>query len=45
VGYWYQTEPHKEFEPILPVEDRLPLPDILPFNEETFKKVFSHQNP
>ncbi|MDH7601573.1 MAG: DUF2961 domain-containing protein [Armatimonadota bacterium] len=24
VGYWYQTEPHKPFPPILPVEKRLP---------------------
>lgn len=24
VAYWYQTEPHKEFPPILPVSERLP---------------------
>lgn len=24
VGYWYQTEPHKPFAAILPVEERLP---------------------
>ncbi len=24
-AYWYQTEPHKPFEPILPAEKRLPL--------------------
>ncbi|MGI5895011.1 MAG: glycoside hydrolase family 172 protein [Candidatus Merdivicinus sp.] len=24
-AYWYQTEPHKNFEPMLPVEKRLPL--------------------
>ncbi len=24
VGYWYQTEPHKPFKPILPVDERLP---------------------
>ena len=24
-AYWYQTEPHKPFEPILPVEERLPV--------------------
>ncbi|MGC8861806.1 MAG: glycoside hydrolase family 172 protein [Armatimonadota bacterium] len=24
VGYWYQTEPHKPFPPMLPVEKRLP---------------------
>jgi len=23
-AYWYQTEPHKPFEPMLPVEERLP---------------------
>jgi len=23
-AYWYQTEPHKKFEPLLPVERRLP---------------------
>lgn len=24
-AYWYQTEPHKPFEPMLPVEQRIPL--------------------
>lgn len=24
-AYWYQTEPHRPFEPLLPVEKRLPL--------------------
>jgi len=24
VAYWYQTEPHKKFRPMLPVEERLP---------------------
>jgi hypothetical protein len=24
-AYWYQTEPHMAYEPILPVEKRLPL--------------------
>lgn len=28
VGYWYQTEPHKPFPKLPPVEDRLPLEDI-----------------
>ncbi|MCP4760794.1 MAG: DUF2961 domain-containing protein [archaeon] len=23
-AYWYQTEPHKKFEPLLPVKERLP---------------------
>ena len=26
-AYWYQTEPHLPFPPLLPVEDRLPRPD------------------
>ena len=26
VAYWYQTEPHKEFAKMLPVELRLPNP-------------------
>jgi len=26
-AYWYQAEPHKALPPILPVKDRLPLPD------------------
>ncbi len=25
VAYWYQTEPHKTFRPMLPVQERLPL--------------------
>jgi len=27
-AYWYQTEPHIEFQPILPVEERLPLDSV-----------------
>jgi hypothetical protein len=27
VAYWYQTEPHRPFPPLLPVAQRLPLPD------------------
>lgn len=27
VAYWYQTEPHKIWAPMLPVEDRLPRPE------------------
>lgn len=26
-AYWYQTEPHRPFEPMPPAEERLPLPD------------------
>jgi hypothetical protein len=44
-AYWYQAEPHKEFDALLPVEKRLPLPDILPFKGESLKKVFEHPNP
>ncbi|GAB2572207.1 glycoside hydrolase family 172 protein [Gracilibacillus alcaliphilus] len=41
-AYWYQTEPHRSVEPILPVKQRLPLPDILPFNQEDLKKCFDY---
>ena len=41
-AYWYQTEPHTEFYPILPVKKRLPLPDILPFDKEEQKKYFNY---
>lgn len=40
--YWYQTEPHKDHPLILPVHERLPLPDILPFNEEDLRKCFDY---
>lgn len=43
-AYWYQTEPHKPAAEILPVKDRLPLPDIKPFNPETLKQCFSHDS-
>ena len=26
-AYWYQTEPHAAFPPLLPVSERLPRPD------------------
>ena len=26
VAFWYQTEPHKEFDPFPPVDRRLPTP-------------------
>ncbi len=29
VAYWYQTEPHYEFQAMLPVEERLPRPDMV----------------
>lgn len=28
VGYWYQTEPHAAFPALLPVKQRLPIPEI-----------------
>jgi len=40
--YWYQTEPHKDHPIILPVHQRLPLPDILPFNDEDIKQCFDY---
>lgn len=33
-AYWYQTEPHKEFKPMLPVGDRIPGPSMLKINKE-----------
>jgi len=27
VAYWYQTEPHRTFSSLLPMDERLPLPD------------------
>jgi hypothetical protein len=37
---WYQTEPHRPFPPLPPVKDRLPLPDILPFDGSSLKACF-----
>lgn len=41
-AYWYQTEPHKDHPLILPVDQRLPLPDILPFNSHDFNACFDN---
>jgi len=41
-AYWYQTEPHKIFEPLLPPDERLPLPEVQPFNEKEFRKYIEH---
>ncbi len=41
-AYWYQTEPHKDHPLILPVDQRLPLPDILPFNTQDFNACFDN---
>lgn len=39
-AYWYQSEPHKEFNELLSVNDRLPLDDLKPFNKDELKKIF-----
>ena len=39
-AYWYQTEPHKPVAQIRPVAERLPLPDVLPFDPERLKSIF-----
>lgn len=44
-AYWYQSEPHLPFAPLPKVNDRMPLPDILPFDEESNRQQFAHQNP
>jgi hypothetical protein len=36
VAYWYQTEPHKQFPRMLPMEQRMPIPD-----KESLKRYFS----
>ena len=41
-AYWYQTEPHQKFEPMLPPDKRMPLPEIQPFDEKEFEKYIEH---
>jgi hypothetical protein len=41
-AYWYQTEPHRPFPSLLPVKDRLPLPDILPLDGSSLKACFDY---
>ncbi|MFC4600924.1 glycoside hydrolase family 172 protein [Cohnella hongkongensis] len=41
-AYWYQTEPHKDHPLILPVNERMPLPDYLPFNAQDMKICFDY---
>ncbi|MGO4937616.1 glycoside hydrolase family 172 protein [Fundicoccus sp. Sow4_H7] len=41
-AYWYQTEPHKDFPIILPVDERLPLPDILGHNPNEMDDYFGY---
>lgn len=36
-AYWYQTEPHMKYDPILPVGKRLPLEDIITDYDEIAK--------
>jgi hypothetical protein len=44
-AYWYQQEPHRSFGTLPKVEQRMPLPDIKPFNHASLEKIFSHSNP
>lgn len=39
-AYWYQREPHQRYDALPDVQQRLPMPDILPFDPEGLKKVF-----
>lgn len=43
-AYWYQNEPHLKFEPLLPVKDRLPLPDGADPTSEEQEPYFNYQN-
>lgn len=38
-AYWYQTEPHMDYEPILPAKDRLPLQEIEPMDMAEMMKL------
>lgn len=44
-AYWYQDEPHQSFAPILPVQERLPLPDINDPKPEDQVHLFDYPNP
>jgi hypothetical protein len=44
-AYWYQDEPHQPFSQLPKVGQRLPLPDIKPFNPVSLDKIFGHSNP
>ncbi|CUX27174.1 glycoside hydrolase family 172 protein [Clostridium sp. C105KSO13] len=41
-AYWYQTEPHKSFDEMLPMEKRLPLPTIVAPKEEEIEEFFNY---
>jgi hypothetical protein len=44
-AYWYQAEPHLPYSPLPGVKERLPLPDIEPFNHQSLIQQFQHKNP
>lgn len=37
-AYWYQAEPHKIFDPLLPADERMPIPDTRKVDIEELKK-------
>ncbi|MBU5365504.1 glycoside hydrolase family 172 protein [Enterococcus devriesei] len=41
-AYWYQTEPHKEFQELLPMAERLPLPNIKEATAEDTREFFNY---
>ena len=40
-AYWYQEEPHKKFEKLLPSEERLPIPEVIGLNMNELKKYIN----
>ena len=38
-AYWYQTEPHMDYSPILPVKERLPLQETEPMDMAEMMKL------
>lgn len=43
-AYWYQDEPHQAFQPLLPVEQRLPLPDVVEPTDKETEPYFNYPN-
>ncbi len=41
-SYWYQTEPHLAWAALPSMAQRLPLPDILPFDPDDLKSCFNY---
>lgn len=39
-AYWYQNEPHKIFKPLLPAQERMPLPEVQELSIDEMKKIF-----